>query len=87
MTTRVWLPLVTVDGVGETAWSSPGTTADLFTRAGDLTITAVSDGRIVQHFHHAHWLRCTVYDDDGHPDFSFTNPRYGVAGAAAPSVA
>ncbi len=84
-TTRVWMPVVTDHGVGEMTWSSPYTTADIFLSDGALTITATRTGEAVQTFHPNCWIRCTVYDDDGYPDFSFTNGRYGAA--AKPTAA
>jgi len=81
------MPLVLEDSVGETAWSSPGTTADIFVDSQELTITAAESGDLVQIFHPAQWLRCTVFDDDGYPLFSFTNGRYGAAALASPSAA
>ena len=79
MSTRVWLPLVTADGVSILAWSSPATTADLDRPAGTLTIRAELDGSIVQAFRPCEWLRATVFDADGQPLRAFRNSRFGMA--------
>ena len=84
-TCRVALPLITPEGVSEIHWSSPATTADLLMQSGALIVTAASDGSPVQRFHHATWLRCTVYDDDGHVRYTVFNAYYGAA--AQPSAA
>jgi len=54
-------------------------------QSGALIVTAASDGSPVQRFHHATWLRCTVYDDDGHVRYTVFNAYYGAA--AQPSAA